>query len=143
MIILLFVGIDVAEYKHDIAMLDDAGVVLKSHLRIKNNREGFKLFNQILEKFNHGKEEIFIAMEDTGIYALNLSQFLRSKRYMVHMYNPLLIKEFAKSISLRKTKTDKSDALTIAYKCFLDRIDSPPKVDPVMDELKRLTRHRS
>lgn len=82
-------------------------------------------------------------MEDTCIYALNLTRFLRFKRYMVHMYNPLLIKEFAKSTSLRKTKTDKRDALTIAYKCFLDRIDSPPKVDSIMDELKRLTQHRS
>src|SRR5699024_12394356 len=62
---------------------------------------------------------------------------------MVHTYNPLLITEFAKSASLRKTKTDKRDALTIAYKCFLDRIDSPPKVDPAIEELKRLTRHRS
>ena len=143
MITLIFVGIDVAKYKHDIAMLDDAGTVLKSHLRIKNNREGFELFNHTLEKLSPGTDEIFIAMEDTGIYALNLSQFLRSKRYMVHMYNPLLIKEFAKSTSLRKTKTDKRDALTIAYKCFLDRMDSPAKVDPIMDELKRMTRHRS
>lgn len=143
MIFLLFVGIDVAKYKHDIAILDDSGAVLKSHLHIKNNREGFNLLHQTLEKLSHRTEEIFIAMEDTGIYAFNLCRFLNSKRYMVHMYNPLLIKEFAKSTSLRKTKTDKRDALTIASKCFLDRIDSPPKVDPVMDELKRLTRHRS
>src|SRR5690625_3835566 len=144
MILLLFVGIDVAKHKHDIAILDDSGVILKSHLRIKNNRGGFKLLNQTLEKLYHSlAEEIFIAMEDTGIYSLNLFQFLRSKRYIVHTYNPLLIKEFAKSTSLRKTKTDKRDALTIAYKCYLDRMDSPPKVDPVIEELKRLTRHRS
>ena len=59
------------------------------------------------------------------------------------MYNPLTINEFAKSTSLRKTKTDKRDALAIASKCFLDRIDSPPKVDPVRDELQLLTCHRS
>src|SRR5699024_1977898 len=63
--------------------------------------------------------------------------------YIVHTYNPLLIKEFAKSTSLRKTKTDKKDALTIAYKCFLDRIDSPPKMNLDIEELKRLSRHRS
>ncbi|MBP2259143.1 IS110 family transposase [Virgibacillus alimentarius] len=110
---MLFVGIDVAKHKHDIAILDDSGAVFKSHLRMKNNREGFKLLNQTLEKLGHAfTEEIFIAMEDTGIYALNLFRYLCSKRYMVHTYNPLLIKEFAKSASLRKTKTDKRDALT-------------------------------
>ena len=141
---MLFVGIDVAKHKHDIAILDDSGAILKAHLRIKNNREGFKLLDQTLEKLCRAlTEETFIAMEDTGIYSLNLFRFLCSKRYMVHTYNPLLIKEFAKSTSLRKTKTDKRDALTIAYKCFLDRIDSPPKVDPAIEELKRLTWHRS
>lgn len=40
MITLIFVRIDVAKYKHDIAMLDDTDAVLKSHLHIKNNREG-------------------------------------------------------------------------------------------------------
>jgi len=144
MITLLFVGIDVAKYKHDIAILDDSGDVLKSHLRIKNNHESFKLLHQTLKKLCHaGTEEIFIAMEDTGIYGLNLFRFLHFKHYTVHTYNPLLIKEFAKSTSLRKTKTDQRDALTIAYKCFLDRMDAPPKVNPVMGELKRLTRHRS
>lgn len=141
---MLFVGIDVAKYKHDIAILDGAGDVLKSHLRIKNNHEGFKLLHQTLENLCHaGTEEIFIAMEDTGIYGLNLFRFLHFKHYTVHTYNPLLIKEFAKSTSLRKTKTDQRDALTIAYKCFLDRIDEPSKVNPVMGELKQLTRHRS
>jgi len=63
MITLLFVGIDVAKYKHDIAILDDAGDVLRFYLRIKNNQQGFKLLHQTLEKLCHaGIEEIFIAM---------------------------------------------------------------------------------
>ncbi|WP_411842776.1 IS110 family transposase [Salinicoccus sp. HZC-1] len=141
---MLFVGIDVAKHKHDIAIIDDSGDVRRSHLRIKNNREGFELLNQTLKKLQEVfNEEITIAMEDTGIYSMNLLQFLQSKHYMVHTYNPLLIKEFARSTSLRKTKTDKKDALTIAHKCFLDRKSAPPQVNPVIEELKRLTRHRS
>lgn len=141
---MLFVGIDVAKYKHDIAVMDDSGAVRETHLRIQNNRAGFLSLNQTLEKLpQQPNEEIMIALEDTGIYSENLLHFLRSRHYTVHTYNPLLIKEFAKSASLRKTKTDQKDALTIAHKCFLDRIPSPPGIHPDIIELKRLTRHRS
>lgn len=141
---MLFVGIDIAKHKHDISILDDSGEILKSHMRIQNNRDGFMTLHQSLKKLSQTfNEEIMLAMEDTGIYSMNLLQFLQSKHYMVHTYNPLLIKEFAKANSLRKTKTDQKDALTIAYRCFLDRKAAPPKVDPVMASLKHLTRHRS
>src|SRR5699024_10409043 len=118
--------------------------ILKAHLRIKNNHEGFKLLNPTLENLCRSlTKETFIHLENTGIYSFTLFRFLCSKRYMAHTYNPLLIKEFAKLTSLRKTKTDKQNALTIAYKSFLDRIDSPLKVDSAIEELKRLTQHRS
>lgn len=90
---LLFVGIDVAKHKHDIAIIDGAGEVLKSHLHIKNNRAGFELLDQTLKKRrNVFKEEMIIAMEDTGICSINLVQFLQSRHYMVYTYNLLLIK---------------------------------------------------
>lgn len=38
-------------------------------------------------------------------------------------FNPLLVKEFSKSLSLRKTKTDKVDAMTIAQKLYLFHIN--------------------
>lgn len=139
---MLFVGIDVAKNKHDIAMIDSSGTVLLDHLRIPNNREGFFKLHQTLNDFQNG-QQISISMEDTGIYGVNIQQFLQSQKYQVHTYNPLLIKEFAKSISLRKTKTDKKDALTIARKGFMDRGKKLFEVSPAMIELKQLTRHRS
>ncbi|MDI6667664.1 transposase [Leuconostoc falkenbergense] len=54
-----------------------------------------------------------------------------------------MIKEFAKTLTLRKTKTDKADALTIDNKLAPDL--SPDRFKPAfnMQELKFLTRHRN
>lgn len=58
-------------------------------------------------------------------------------------YNPLIIKEFAKSQSLRKTKTDVKDALLIARKLRSDGTTERHQNDEKMDELKELTRYQN
>jgi transposase len=52
-------------------------------------------------------------MESTGCYHINLFSFLTSQGVHAVVINPLLIANFAKP-SLKKTKTDKKDARTIA-----------------------------
>ena len=52
-------------------------------------------------------------MESTACYHINLYSFLSAKGIETVIINPLLIANFAK-LSLRKTKTDKKDARTIA-----------------------------
>ena len=39
--------------------------------------------------------------------------FLEKNNYSFMEFNPLLVKEFNKSLSLRRTKTDKVDAVVI------------------------------
>ncbi|MGM0209041.1 hypothetical protein IGI96_003565 [Enterococcus sp. DIV0421] len=38
---MLYVGIDIAKHKHDLAIIDTEGTVFIRHLQIENNREGF------------------------------------------------------------------------------------------------------
>src|SRR4030065_1630637 len=57
--------------------------------------------------------KVIIGMESTGCYHINLFTFLTSQGIRTVVVNPLLIANFAK-LSLRKTKTDKKDAMTIA-----------------------------
>jgi transposase len=59
-------------------------------------------------------------MESTGSYHVNLYSFLTSQAIRTIVVNPLLIKNFSK-LSLRKTKTDKKDAHTIARFLFAQR----------------------
>ncbi len=108
---MIFVGIDVAKNKHDVAVLNDKGKLILKPLTFSNTRAGFNLFINTLSQL---KQDYLIALEDTGHYAFNLLDFLHEHGATVYTYNPLLIKEFAKSLSLRKTKTDKKDAVKLA-----------------------------
>jgi transposase len=65
-------------------------------------------------------------MESTGCYHINLFSFLSSEGIPCVVINPLLITNFAR-LSLRKTKTDKKDALSIAQSLLAHK-DSLSKV---------------
>lgn len=135
---MLYVGIDVAKIKHDVTVLNEQGQVVLKPLTFSNNRAGFELLHNTLKQL---KQDCRIALEDTGHYAFNLLNFLHEQDYLVYTYNPLLIKEFAKSLSLRKTKTDKKDARVIALKLLSDPNREQSRHDNRQEELKILTRH--
>lgn len=141
---MLYVGIDVAKAKHDLSVIDDNGTILTKNFRFENSFLGFReLQNHLEQLFQQTNDSITIALEDTGHYAYNLLAFLHKHGYQTFTYNPLLIKEFARSLSLRKTKTDKKDALTIARKLREDVAPEHFTADTQIQELKFLTRHQS
>lgn len=135
---MLYVGIDVAKNKHDVTVLDETGKIIVKPLTFSNNKAGFTLLDKTLKQL---KQDRLIALEDTGHYAFNLLNFLHEQGYQIYSYNPLLIKEFAKSLSLRKTKTDKKDARVIALKLLSDPNREQFRYDNRQEELKILTRH--
>ncbi len=105
-------AIDVSKDSFSAAGIDSKGNVLFEG-SYSMDAEGFGLFLEIV--IRHGKDlkQILAAMESTGCYHLNLFSFLNQQGLQVVVINPLLISNFAK-LSLRKTKTDKKDARTIA-----------------------------
>lgn len=139
----LFVGIDVSKYKHDLAILDEHGEILSKHFRFANTYQGFQKLKEHLETLELPTYELHIALEDTGHYADNLIAFLQNIGYPTFTYNPLLIKEFVKSLTLRKSKTDKKDALSIARKLLADPTPERYIVEPQLQELKELTRYQN
>src|SRR5699024_10678133 len=139
----LFVGIDVSKYKHDLAILDDHGEILSKHFQFANTYLGFQRLKEHLETLEIPTAELHIALEDTGHYADNLIAFLQKLGYPTFTYNPLLIKEFVKSLTLRKSKTDKKDALSIARKILSDPTPERYIVEPRIMELKELTRYQN
>jgi len=74
---------------------------------------GFSHLSESIRSHCGDFSEVVVAMESTGCYHLNLYTFLISQGIKTVVINPLIIANFAK-LSLRKTKTDKKDALTIA-----------------------------
>ena len=111
---MIYVGIDISKYKHDCFICSDTGEVIVENLSFDNNKKGFQQFLDLLKPYDNSN--VHIGLEATGHYGLNLKLFLEKNNYSFMEFNPLLVKDFAKSLSLRKTKTDKADAIIICQK---------------------------
>ena len=111
---MIYVGIDISKYKHDCFICNSAGEVIVDDLSFENNKKGFQQFLDLLKPYDNSN--VRIGLEATGHYGLNLKLFLEKNNYTFMEFNPLLIKEFKKSLSLRKTKTDKIDTKVICQK---------------------------
>jgi len=115
----LFVGIDVAKDTSSAQGIDSNGKGLFS-LTFAMDSEGFiQLWNAINEN-SRDLSGVLTAVESTACYHINLYSFLTAKAVSTVVINPLLIANFAK-LSLRKTKTDKKDAMTIAQFLLMNR----------------------
>ena len=107
-----YVGIDISKYKHDFCIISNAGEIIVENSSFDNNKKGFQSFLDQLKPYN--KSNVRIAFEATGHYSLNLELFLIDQGYSFMKMNPLVIHQFLKARSLRRTKTDKADSLTVA-----------------------------
>lgn len=141
---MIYIGIDVAKDKHDCCIIDSDGVIINDSLRISNSREGFELlYSSILSVLpNKDISNVKIGLESTGHYSTNIQNFLYAKGFNLSILNPLATNLFRKAQTLRKTKTDKTDALVIAKMLFSDDTKSYSPVSYQIQELKSLTRHR-
>jgi transposase len=108
----LFVGIDISKEKFDACCIGSKGEKL-FRMSAAMSREGFEALLMQVSSIAKTKGSILIGMESTACYHINLFSFLTSKGFTVIILNPLLISNFMK-LQLRKTKTDKKDALVIA-----------------------------
>jgi transposase len=108
-----FVGVDVSKEKFDVCCLDGSGEKL-FRLTADMNRRGFRELMEKLSAVTDSRDSVVIGMESTACYHIPLFSYLTSEGYNVVVINPLLIANFMK-LQLRKTKTDKKDALIIAH----------------------------
>jgi len=106
-----FVGIDISKDSFDLTLLQSSGEI-KLEVKLTMDRDGFDTLLEYLSSYS--KEELLIAMEATGIYHLPLLSFLLENSFKCVVINPILIKSFIGSTTLRKTKNDKKDAASIA-----------------------------
>jgi transposase len=116
---MVFVGIDVSKDYSSAQGLDREGKKL-FYLEFAMNGEGFSQFLKVLKTQCEDLSGVTVGMESTGCYHINLFAFLCSEGMVCVVINPLLITNFAR-LSLRKTKTDKKDAMTIAQFLLMHR----------------------
>ena len=110
---LYFVGIDISKYKHDCCIISAADQKIVTKLIFKNDKTGFEQLLTVLQSLS-SPENIRIGFESTAHYALNLELFLENAIHSFMEINPILIKEYKKSTTLRRTKTDSIDCESIA-----------------------------
>ena len=140
---MICVGIDVAKEKHDCFILSSEGEVLADVFTIQNNAEGFDILLQTIRGSSHPTDKIKVGLEATGHYSYNILGFLLNKGLHTFVINPLQTNLYRKSLSLRKTKTDRVDARTIATMLMSD-LDLKSYTDTSYhnEDLKSLTRYR-
>ena len=137
---MIYIGIDISKYKHDCFICNDTGEVIVENLSFENNKKGFQLFLDLLKPYDNSN--VRIGLEATGHYGLNLKLFLEKNNYTFMEFNPLLVKEFKKSLTLRRTKTDKVDAIIICQKLMSVPYKPNPKLFYHKYSIKSLSRLR-
>jgi len=133
--------VDVSKDFFSACVLDDEGEELFSGT-YEMNSHGFSEFFKIVSSRSGRLDRVMVAMESTGCYHINLFSFLTSQAIRTVVVNPLLISNFAK-LSLRKTKTDKKDASTIAKFLLVHQEEiSQLSVSQDLQDLRDLSRER-
>ena len=140
---MICVGIDVAKDKHDCFILSSEGEVLADVFTVPNNAEGFDTLLQTIRSCSRPADKIMVGLEATGHYSYNILGFLLDCGLPTYVINPLHTNLYRKSLTLRKTKTDRIDARTIATMLMSD-LDLKSYTDTSYhnEELKSLTRYR-
>lgn len=108
-----FIGLDISKYKHDCFIMNEYGDAIIEEFSFDNNIIGFNTLLNELQKLDPSFEKK-IGLEATGHYGLNLKIFLEKNNFSYMEINPILINQFSKATTLRRTKTDKKDASLIA-----------------------------
>lgn len=137
---MVFVGIDVGKQELVVALCDAKGESLGKAFSVPNSATGYAKLQRTLQ--SRGDEEIHLCMESTGIYGEQAAAALHgSAGVTVSIVNPARINAYARA-QLKRTKTDRVDALLIAQYAASQRPAAwKPEADAVR-ELRELVRHR-
>lgn len=95
-----FYGIDISKDVFDV--MDESD----NHSSFANTPKGFKAFKKKLSS------DSIVIMEATGVYHVQLADYLYAQNIFVSVVNPLVIKRFIQ-MKMRRIKTDKADAQMI------------------------------
>ncbi len=134
-----FVGIDISKDKFDACGITGEEANL-FQFSATMDRKGFEKLKGHLGAIS--VSSVLIGMESTASYHVNLFSYLVSEGYRVILINPLLISNYVK-MQLRKTKTDKKDAVVIAQFLLANGATLNQRVTPsLISDLRDLSRQR-
>ena len=137
--LICFVGIDISKDKFDACGITGEETKL-FQFSATMDRKGFEKLKEHLMAV--AASSVLIGMESTASYHVNLFSYLVAEAYKVILINPLLISNYVK-IQLRKTKTDKKDAVVIAHFLLTNGDTLIQQATPsLISDLRDLSRQR-
>ena len=107
---MIAVGIDVSKSKSTVAILNADGSKRITPFDVKHN---LPELNALVKYLNDLNDNIVILMEHTGHYHYPILKKLNDEGFQVCLVNPYQMKKYGDT-ELRRTKTDKKDAVRIA-----------------------------
>lgn len=129
------IGIDVSKAKLDCLWLRDSlSLKVKSKVFPNTSAGHQALLDWSVKQIGKTIKELHYVMEATGIYHEGLAYALHKAGARVSVVNPAQLSNYAKSLGTR-TKTDKKDALVIAY---FGATQQPRQWQPEPAEVRRL-----
>ena len=134
---MVYIGIDIAKFKHFASVVSSDGKVIVKPFPFENSRQGFMKLVEEIENF----QDCLIGLESTGHYAENLIQFLYERNYSVAVINPIQTDSLRDS-NIRKTKTDKIDTMLIVQCLMLKKYSLVSSKNIDLIKLRRLSRFR-
>lgn len=126
----MFVGIDVSKKSLDVALLRSEGK--PRHKVFSNDAAGHQALLAWLG--TEGAQASHVCLEATGTWATDVALALHTAGYRVSLVNPAQIHAFGRS-GLKRTKTDKADALLIARFCEMHQ---PPIWTPLSPQIQQI-----
>ena len=101
----IYVGVDVGKIYLDVCISGE-------HLKVDNNKDGFKLIQKAIEKISKDKSNFILVCEASGGYERDLLSFFNSHGFGTHIAHANKVKAFARSKGYM-AKTDKIDCKII------------------------------
>ncbi|MBW3492081.1 IS110 family transposase [Bacillus sp. FDAARGOS_1420] len=107
---------------------------------INHNRPSFEQLHETLQELMHrGGEKPEIVFEATGVYSKSLERFLQDNNYTYCRINPL--EANLQTASMRRQKTDKSDANELAKSHFRVGREQTYQEEGYYQQMRGLTRY--
>lgn len=137
---MFFGGIDVAKHCHEICLTDSNGNVVLL-MSIDNRKSGVDKLVQNLKRLEVQPADVQFCLEATGHYWLALYHHLTLLGYKIHVINPIQ-SDALRNFYVRKTKTDRKDALLLADLVRFGRIPQTNLASETVLKLQTLSRLR-
>ena len=139
---MFYLGIDIGKFSSVATLIDEKGTIIDKSLKFSNSTEGANSLLDLINSYVFKTSDLAIAMESTGHYWLSIFSFLFQKNFSISIVNPIQIKSFRKSFTIRKVKNDFVDSILIANYLRIFGYNSFSLPNENLIKLKQLCRHR-